>query len=373
MNKKAIAIFMSLFALAYVSLAWADEGNGESQNDTEKTQEQGKKQWEQDREQKKKEWEQDREQKKKEWEQKREQMKTDWEQQREKWKTEKQQALEKWKKEKETLKAEFKEKFTTERCAKIEERIKNRTEWFNGSKEKHGKVYANLLSRIDKFIAKFEAFNANPANTTKIDQAKIDKLKADRDILAKMITDFKTAYADYFTKLKGTNNYTCGHSEGEFRASLVDAKTYLKTVRDNAAAIRKYVRETILPDLLAVKKEIARIKGDNDEEKGEEKKDDEKLEKVTIISPADGAAYSSSATVTISAKAEEDESVSKVEFYDGATLKGEDTTKPYSYAWTITAADAGPNLWTAKAYDNATPANSVTSPAVSLTVNIPTP
>jgi len=243
MWKKSVAIALSLFTLAYVGLALAEGEENGTQNETEKTQEQNKKQWEQNREQRK----------------------IEWEQKREEWKTEREQAIENLKQKKEEFQT-MRDKFTEERCARIEEKIKNRTEWFSGSKEKHASVYTNLLNRIDKFIARFEAFNANPANTTKIDSEKIQKLKDDRAHLADLITNFKSSFADYFTKLKGAENFTCGHSEGEFRSSLLDARTYLKTVHENAAAIRIYVRETILPDFLAIKKEVAQIKGENGQE-----------------------------------------------------------------------------------------------------------
>ena len=89
---------------------------------------------------------------------------------------------------------------------------------------------------------------------------------------------------------------------------------------------------------------------------------------VSITSPASGTGYTSDQTVSITASASDNTSVSKVEFYDGATLKGTDTTSPYSYSWTISSATNGSHLWTAKAYD---PTNNVgTSTVVSLTVNI---
>ncbi len=90
---------------------------------------------------------------------------------------------------------------------------------------------------------------------------------------------------------------------------------------------------------------------------------------VSITSPVSGTIYITAQTVTITASASDNKRVSKVEFYDGATLKGTDTRKPYTYTWTFTSADSGTHNWTAKAYDSA--GNSATS-MVSLTVNINT-
>jgi hypothetical protein len=128
-------------------------------------------------------------------------------------------------------------------------------------------AYSNLLKRIDKFIARFETFNST--STTKLD---LTEIKADRDQLVVLIANFKTSYTEYVAKISATKNLTCGHSEGEFRSALVDARTYLKTVHDNAAAIRTFVRETVLSDLLELKKQVAEIKGevtDENESAGE--------------------------------------------------------------------------------------------------------
>src|SRR6185369_8624632 len=92
---------------------------------------------------------------------------------------------------------------------------------------------------------------------------------------------------------------------------------------------------------------------------------------VSISSPASGTTYTTAQTVTITAAASDTVGVTKVEFYDGATLKATDTTAPYTYAWAITSANNGAHSWTAKAYDAAN--NSMVSAAVILTVNITTP
>jgi hypothetical protein len=57
---------------------------------------------------------------------------------------------------------------------------------------------------------------------------------------------------------------------------------------------------------------------------------------ITLTSPTDGAAYANRpATITLTANATDtDGTISKVEFYHGATKIGEDTTAPYAYDWT---------------------------------------
>ncbi|WP_103070073.1 Ig-like domain-containing protein [Aquimarina sediminis] len=83
---------------------------------------------------------------------------------------------------------------------------------------------------------------------------------------------------------------------------------------------------------------------------------------VNITSPANGATYTAGNSVTITANATDDGTVSKVEFFNGTTKLGEDTTSPYSY--TITNAQAASYSLTAIATDNE--ANQTTSEAVTV-------
>lgn len=87
---------------------------------------------------------------------------------------------------------------------------------------------------------------------------------------------------------------------------------------------------------------------------------------VSITSPSNGATFTSPASITINANASDsDGSVAKVEFFNGSTKLGEDTSAPYAFSWTNVS--AGTYTLTAKATDNA--GASATSAAVSVTVN----
>jgi len=72
---------------------------------------------------------------------------------------------------------------------------------------------------------------------------------------------------------------------------------------------------------------------------------------VNITSPAANASFNAPASITITASASDaDGTVSKVEFYNGATKLGQATAAPYSYSWTNVA--AGTYNLTAIATDN---------------------
>ena len=86
---------------------------------------------------------------------------------------------------------------------------------------------------------------------------------------------------------------------------------------------------------------------------------------VTLTGPTTGSGYTAPATVNLTATAADaDGTVSKVDFYNGTTLLGTDTTSPYAYTWSNVA--AGNYTLTAKATDNS--GNATTSNAASITV-----
>ena len=88
-----------------------------------------------------------------------------------------------------------------------------------------------------------------------------------------------------------------------------------------------------------------------------------------ISSPSSGTTYTTAQTVTINATASDTVGLSRVELYDGTTLKNSIVYPPYSYSWAITSSDNGSHNWTARAYYAY--GQVLTSAVVTLTVNIP--
>ncbi|WP_248964279.1 glycoside hydrolase family 48 protein [Sphaerisporangium perillae] len=87
---------------------------------------------------------------------------------------------------------------------------------------------------------------------------------------------------------------------------------------------------------------------------------------VSLTSPTAGQTFTAPATVNLAATAaDSDGTVSKVDFYNGTTLLGTDTSSPYTYSWTNVA--AGSYSLTAKATDNA--GTATTSSPVGITVS----
>ena len=86
---------------------------------------------------------------------------------------------------------------------------------------------------------------------------------------------------------------------------------------------------------------------------------------VTLTQPTDGATFSAPATVNLAATASDaDGTVTKVEFFNGTTKLGEDTTAPYGFIWSGVA--AGSYTLTARATDDL----AATSASVASTVTV---
>jgi hypothetical protein len=93
---------------------------------------------------------------------------------------------------------------------------------------------------------------------------------------------------------------------------------------------------------------------------------------VTLTQPADGATFTSPATVNLGATASDaDGTVTKVEFFNGGAKLGEDTTAPYSFSWSGVV--AGTYTLTARATDDfgATTTSAAATITVSANTNTP--
>jgi len=94
------------------------------------------------------------------------------------------------------------------------------------------------------------------------------------------------------------------------------------------------------------------------------------LPTVSLTQPANGATFAAPATIDLAATASDtDGSITKVEFFNGQTKLGEDTTAPYTFTWT--GVGAGTYSVTARATDDL--GGATTSLASGITVNNPPP
>lgn len=128
-----------------------------------------------------------------------------------------------------------KEKFTIEKCSIIQQNIQNLQLNLSNKEEAHIRVYENLIYRIENFIVKFKEKN--------IDTNTLENYLAELKIKIEKFKDDRKAFISKFTELQ---NLKCNHSEGEVRGTLLETKTLLKIVHEDAANIRLFIEETIL-------------------------------------------------------------------------------------------------------------------------------
>jgi aryl-phospho-beta-D-glucosidase BglC (GH1 family) len=89
----------------------------------------------------------------------------------------------------------------------------------------------------------------------------------------------------------------------------------------------------------------------------------------TVSLASSAVAVTTATSITLTATASDNVGVTRVEFLEGTTLLGTDTTAPYTQVVALTAANNGTHSYTARAFDAA--GNNRTSAAVTITVNIP--
>ncbi len=91
----------------------------------------------------------------------------------------------------------------------------------------------------------------------------------------------------------------------------------------------------------------------------------------TVSLSSSSTNVTTASSITLTANANDNIGVAKVEFYDGSTKLGEDTTAPFEQIVAFTSANNGTKTYTAKAFDTAN--NSTSSTPVTVTINIPVP
>jgi len=137
-----------------------------------------------------------------------------------------------------------KTKLNQTRCEAINKRVEGRISQFTEERDKHYMRFDNLRERLANLSAKAESTGFN-----------VTDLNADIAILDTKIAKLKTDYALFIDKLAETRNFTCGHSEGQFKAALQAAKDQLNIVREDAKDIKEFYSTEIKADLKALKEQ----------------------------------------------------------------------------------------------------------------------
>lgn len=128
------------------------------------------------------------------------------------------------------------------RCDLINSRIDLRINNFNANKETHIQRYQNIKTNVTNLVTYLKSKGYDTS-----------KLETDLATLNTMVVTFGTDYSSFITKLEAAKQFTCGQSDGQFKAKIEEARAQLTIARTQAKDIRVFIVGTIRPDLQALR------------------------------------------------------------------------------------------------------------------------
>jgi len=133
-------------------------------------------------------------------------------------------------------------------CSFVNNRVQGRIRMYEEMRDPHLNRFQNIVNQVNRIS---EQAILKGYNTTQLD---LDMIK-----LNESITKFHDDYAVFILSLKETRNFTCGHSEGEFKNALNVSKEQLRIVRDDIENIKAFIKDVIKKDIA----ELRRVRIEN--------------------------------------------------------------------------------------------------------------
>lgn len=128
------------------------------------------------------------------------------------------------------------------RCEAVNARIDNRIIQFDRSK-------ANIITRQEKINERLAEF-INGLESKGYD---VSTVRGDLETMKGMVTTSDSDYTALINQLKETKQLDCGDSKGVFKQAVEEAKTVLAKFRADVKTITDFVKNTLRPDLKALK------------------------------------------------------------------------------------------------------------------------
>lgn len=139
------------------------------------------------------------------------------------------------------------EKRIQTRCKNAQGLVSSLLGKVNGTETSRTKVYANLVDRLTKLQSNLDQKGANTA-----------ELKAEITELQTKIATFNTNLAAYKQSVSDLAGMDCVADATGFKTFLEDARSGLKKVHDDGAAIKTYVNDTIKTTLKNIRVDLAK-------------------------------------------------------------------------------------------------------------------
>ncbi|MCX6763847.1 MAG: hypothetical protein NTZ97_03925 [Candidatus Moranbacteria bacterium] len=142
---------------------------------------------------------------------------------------------------------EQRQKNIEDKCKLVGDRITERLNNFQNKQNSDTTIFGNVKGRLDNLAVRLKNKGLDTS-----------KLETDLKTLADKITKVNTDYASVISSLKDTENFTCGNSQGQFMGKLGAARSILMAVRQDRLAVKEYIKNTIRPDILALRQQLVK-------------------------------------------------------------------------------------------------------------------
>jgi uncharacterized coiled-coil DUF342 family protein len=124
------------------------------------------------------------------------------------------------------------------RCTRISSFIDTRIERYNENKDRHIQNHKRILEKIQNLVTSLQSKGFD-----------VNQLKSDFNSLNALTNSFAFEYANFIGILENAKQLGCGESEGAFKTKMDESRVALKTSRDKAQEIWKYINTVIRKDL----------------------------------------------------------------------------------------------------------------------------
>ena len=138
--------------------------------------------------------------------------------------------------------AQKRQELRTQRCELLTQRTDAHINRYENNRVGHVNAFTNIKERLERLITRLQERGYDT-----------DKLKEDVEILGMKIDKLSQDLDLFIEKLREAKNYTCGESEGAFAEAMRVARDQLKIVREDVRDIKTFYRNTIKPDILAIR------------------------------------------------------------------------------------------------------------------------
>lgn len=136
------------------------------------------------------------------------------------------------------------------RCEQIQSRIETRLNRYENNGSMLETVYGNLNARLERLI---ERLKNKGADTT--------QLEADFETLKNKINDLLAQHESFMETLEAAAEITCSEvdqeNSTETKEKMGEARKVFETIKQKRIEIRDFVKNTIKPDILAIREKLA--------------------------------------------------------------------------------------------------------------------